>query len=131
MKSTGISRSLSTDGRTLIVSVPIAFKQHGGSKRILTPVGAAPWSSRRAQPKSALIAALAKAHRWRRLIETGDFATTAELARSVGVNESYLCRIVRLTLLSPEIVVAILNGNQTPGVDLSRLLGPFSCEWHT
>jgi hypothetical protein len=128
VKNTSISRVLSKDGRILVVSLPIAFKQHGGRKRILTPAGSMTWSPNRPQPRSALVTALAKAHRWRKLIENGGFSTTAELARSEGVNESYLCRIIRLTSLAPDIISAVLNGEQTP--ELKRLLNPLPGDWN-
>jgi hypothetical protein len=76
-----------------------------------------------------LINALAKAHRWRRLIETGRYASAAELSKKEGINESYVCRMLRLTLLAPDIVEAILNGRQPKTLELKSLLKPFPSEW--
>ena len=78
---------------------------------------------------SALVKALARAFRWKRMLETGEFATIAELAEREGIAPSYMTRILRLTLLAPEIVEAILDGKQGPGETLWRVLEPFPAEW--
>lgn len=52
-----------------------------------------------------------------------------ELARAEKINESYLCRVLRLTLLSPALTEAILNGQQSQGLDLARLLKSLPVEW--
>jgi hypothetical protein len=45
------------------------------------------------------------------------------------INESYVSRVLRLTLLAPDIVEAILDGRQTDNVTLPMLMQPFSVEW--
>jgi hypothetical protein len=63
------------------------------------------------------------------MLESGQYASSAELAKADKVNDSYLSRILRLTLLSPEITEAILSGRQTPGLELADLLKSFPVEW--
>jgi hypothetical protein len=85
-----------------------------------------------AQPRrtdSTLVKALARAFRWKRMLESGEFATIAELAEREGIAPSYMTRVLRLTLLAPDIVEAILDGKQGPEVTLARLLEPFPVEW--
>ena len=72
---------------------------------------------------------LARAFRWKRLLESGEFTTIAELAEREGIAPSYITRVLRLTLLAPDIVEAILDGKQGPEVTLARLLEPFPAEW--
>ena len=86
----------------------------------------------KAQPRidNALLKALAKAHRWRRQIENGEYASITELAKAQRVNDSYACRLLRLTLLAPQIVIEILNGGANQP-SMSRLTNPFPVEWHT
>lgn len=81
------------------------------------------------KPDSALIKALARAFRWKRMLDTGQFATIAELAEREGIAPSYLTRILRLTLLAPDIVEAILDGRQGPQVTLARVMEPFPLGW--
>ena len=78
---------------------------------------------------NTLIKALARAFRWKRMLESGEFATIAELAEREGIAPSYMTRVLRLTLLAPDIVEAILDGRQGPEVTLARVLEPFPVEW--
>ena len=120
--------SISKDGRTATVSIPVTFLQRGGRKQILSPAGAAPWSPA-PRVDTALVKAVVRAHRWRQMLEGGEYASSAELANSEKVNDSYLSRILRLTLLSPAITEAILSGRQAPGLELADLLKSFPIEW--
>jgi hypothetical protein len=117
-------------GDILIVSIPVAFAQQGGRKQIVVPAGAAEWVPRANRCESSLINAIAKAHNWRWLIESGKYSSAAELSRSEGINESYLCRVLRLTLLAPDLVEAILDGRQPRTLELRRLLKPLPVDWH-
>ena len=74
---------------------------------------------------NTLIKALARAFRWKRMLDSGEFATIAELAEREGIASSYMTRVLRLTLLAPDIVEAILDGKQEQEVTLARLLDPF------
>ena len=72
-----------------------------------------------------MVEALARAFRWRKLLDAGVYATLEDLAKAKGVN-AYVSRILRLTLLAPEIVEAILAGRQPAGLQLDDLLEGFS-----
>ena len=76
-----------------------------------------------------LIKAVARAFRWRRMLEAGRFATVNELAAAEKINSSYVSRVLRLTLLAPDIVEAILDGRQPEGMALPGLMNPFPLEW--
>ena len=78
---------------------------------------------------STLVKALARAFRWKLMLESGEFATIAELAEREGIAPSYMTRVLRLTLLAPDIVEAILDGKQGPEVTLALLLEPLPVEW--
>ena len=112
--------SWARDGRALTVRVPLAIRKRGGRKLVITPDGRA-WSRPSARVDSTLIKALVRAHRWKRLLETGEHATVTELARSEKINMSYLSRMLRLTLLAPDIVEAVLDGRQSATLQLERI----------
>ena len=120
--------SISKDGRTATVSIPVTFLQRGGHKQILTPLGAAPWSPA-PRVDTALVKAVVRAHRWRNMLEGGDYASSAELAKAETVNDSYLSRILRLTLIAPDIIEAILDGSQPSTLQLDDLLKPLPAAW--
>lgn len=62
-------------------------------------------------------------------MEAGRFATINELAAAEKINSSYVSRLLRLTLLAPDIVEAVLNGRQPEGMTLPGLMEPFPVEW--
>lgn len=112
----------------ITVHVPLKFVTRGGRKAIFVPVSDAP-SPSQANHNNALIKALARAYRWRKLIEDGEYASITELADAKGVNQSYACRLLRLTLLAPDIVTAILDGRHSEIMHLKALLRSFPLVW--
>src|SRR5271163_3383176 len=114
---------------TITVRVSMTFRKRGGRKRVLAPDGTALARPPRASIDSTLVKALARAFRWRRMLETGAVTTVCEIAAKEKINESYVGRLLRLTLLAPDIVDAILDGRQATEITLPRLMKPFSAEW--
>ena len=119
---------ISKDGRTAVVSISVSFLQRGGRKRILSPPGTAPWSPA-PRVDGALVKAVVRAHRWRHILESGEYSCSAELAKAEKVNDSYLSRILRLTLIAPDIIEAILSGRQPGTLQLDDLLKPLPAAW--
>ena len=116
------------DGRTLTVRVPLNLRKRGGRKQVVLPEGES-WGELRSRIDNTMVKAIARAHRWRRLLESGRFASVTELAEAEEINQSYLCRVLRLTLLAPDIVEAILDGRQAAGIQMDALLKPMPLEW--
>ena len=115
--------------QTVTVTVPYAIRKRGGRKLVITPDGMAAAPTPRSRVDSALLKALARGFRWRKLLEKGDFATIEEIAVAENINPSYVSRLLRMTLLSPEIVEAILAGRQPEGLTMARAMQPFHIEW--
>ena len=110
---------------TMTLHVPFRVVKRSGRKEMQLPEGAG-------QPRrtdSTLVKALARAFRWKRMLESGDFTTIAELAEREGIAPSYMTRVLRLTLLAPDMVEAILDGRHGLEVTLARVLEPFPVEW--
>jgi hypothetical protein len=76
-----------------------------------------------------MIKALARAFRWRKLLEAGVFAAVEEMAAAEKINASYVSRVLRLTLLAPDIVESILAGRQPSDMTLAILTKPFPAAW--
>ena len=112
---------------TLSVRVPFAVRKRGGRKLVVTPDGTA--GRPRSRVDSALVKAIARAHRWQRMLESGECGSITELAEAENINRSYVCRVLRLTLLAPETVEAILDGRQPEGLTLPVLMKPYSVDW--
>jgi hypothetical protein len=121
-----MSVGTSEPASTITVHVPMTFTSRGSSKLIISDEIQTP-----PQPRTdnALLKALARAHRWRQKIENGEYASITELAKEEKVNQSYACRLLRLTLLSPAVVNDILNSRHPSGLTLKDLVGPLSSRW--
>ena len=76
-----------------------------------------------------MVKAIARAFRWRKMLENGTYATIAEIAAAEKINESYVGHVLRLTLLAPHIVEAVLNGRQSAGLQLDGLMKRFPVDW--
>ena len=111
---------------TVKLHVPFRVVKPGGRKEMQLRVGA----PQQRKPDNTMIKAMARAFRWKRMLESGEFATIAELAERERIAPSYLTRVLRLTLLAPDIIEGILDGKKGPEVTLAWLLGPIASDWH-
>ena len=114
--------------KTLTVRVPLTLRKRGGRKLVIGPNGET-HSQPRVHIDNAMVKAVARAFRWRDLLETGACSTIAEIAADEKVTGSYISRLLRLTLLSPAIIEAILDGRQDRTLQLDSLLKPMPVEW--
>jgi len=118
---------MNAGAQVLTRRVSLAVRKRGGRKLVVTP-----GSSTNRGPSGAdttLAKALARAFPWRRMLESGRFATLNELAAAENINSSQVSRLLRLMLSSPDIVEAILDGRQTEEMTLPGLMEPFPVEW--
>lgn len=110
----------SSDGRVSL-TVPIQFKRRSGRKQITLPNGLPadprPWD----RTPTPLQQALIRGHRWLAMLESGDVRTLAEIAKREGIDNSYVSRMVNLTILAPDIVEAILLNDLPDHVTLFDL----------
>jgi hypothetical protein len=124
MTSAGLSGSA-----TLTVDIPLRIRRRGGRKVMLAPDGTSAWAPPRTRVDSAMVKAIARAYRWRDMLEHGEYASVTELAAAEKINQSYVCRVLRLTLLAPALVEAILDGRHPSRLQLRTLLIPFPSDW--
>ena len=121
---------LTEDGRTVTVRVPISIRRRGGRRLVLAPDGrdisAVPVAR---HIDNAMIKAIARAFRWQEMLENGEYATIREIANAEKINETYVGRVLQLTLLAPDIVEAILGGRQPAELQLDRLRRRFPMLW--
>jgi hypothetical protein len=117
------------DGTTLVVRIPMRFQRRGGRKRIVAPDGSAIVPSSKPQPSGTLVKALARAWRWQRMLDDGVYASVSEICDAENISKSYVSRILRLALLAPDMIEAILAGSADQSLRLERLERPLPVSW--
>jgi len=110
---------------TVTLHVPFRLVKRGGRKEMQVPTDI----RARRHPDDALIKALARAFRWKRMLDSGKFTTVTEIASHEKISFTYVSRVLRLSLIAPDIVEAILTGHQPPEMALAELMEPFPLDW--
>ena len=113
---------------SITVRVPVTIRKRGGRKLVVAPDGA-PWARPRARIDNTLIKALARAHRWKKMLDDGRYGSVTALAAGDKLDRGYLGKILMLTLLAPDIVVAVLDGRQPAELGVHVLREGFPVEW--
>jgi hypothetical protein len=112
----------------LTIRIPMRLQRRGGRKLIMMPEGV-PVPARKPRRDETLVKALVRAHRWRRRIESGRAKSITDLAEQEGVKLAFVCRLLPLTCLAPDIVEAILDGRQPKELRLGQMLGNGPLGW--
>jgi hypothetical protein len=124
---------VSPDGSTVTVRVPMTFRRRGCRKVVIAPGGQPSlpqhWAPQRPRVDSALVRALARAFRWQAMLDDGRFNTVSELAKAEKLDISYVAHTIRLALLAPDLVEAILDGTQPATMQLQPLIRGFPLGW--
>jgi hypothetical protein len=120
---------ITADAHTAPVHVPLRLRKRGGRKLVIGEIGPARSPLSLDGSRRTILKALGRAYRWKRMLESGDFASITDLAAAEKINHSYVRRILRLTLLSPEITQAILDGGLQKGRLLEQLLKNANPRW--
>lgn len=111
------------------VHVPMTFRKRSGRKEIVVSGGLENAEDNGPDYHEAMVIAISRAHRWKKLLDEGRYDSIAELAQAVKVNRHYLARLLQLTLLAPDIVEAILDGDEADGLSLETLRRPMPMLW--
>ena len=114
---------------SITIRVPITIRKRGGRRLVVAPEGQGGWAPSRARVDSTLIKALARAHRWQRMLDDGRYGSVSELAAAEKLDRGYLGRILMLTLLAPDIVETIMDGRQPAELGVQVLRDGFPVEW--
>jgi hypothetical protein len=117
------------DGKTITVRISMTFARCGGRKVIIAPDGGDAWAPAKPRPDETVIRSLSRAHRWKRMLDEGRYRSAGELAEAEGVTRSFVNRLLRLTLLGPDIIEVILDGRQPKGVQLEEVTRAMPSAW--
>ncbi len=117
------------EGANVVVRIPMQIKRRMGRKEIIVPEGLENSAPLPSIPQEPLITALARAFHWQELIDTGRYSSIAELAEALGVDRCYVRRILGLACLAPDVVAAIVRGEEPSGLSLERLVKGVPMGW--
>ena len=115
------------DGGAIVIDIPMTFRRRSGRKEIVLPPGAA--AAAPPPPPSPLALAVARGLQWQEMIESGDVKSISDLARRLKLNPSYAARTIRLASLAPDIIEAILSGQEPDGLSLGCLRKEIPLLW--
>lgn len=115
-----VAEVVASDGGVTL-NVPIALRRRSGRRVVVSKGSEFESRSRTRTGATPLQLALARGHRWLRMLEAGEAASMSEIARREGTDHSYVARHINLTLLAPDIVAAILEEDLPDGVRLHAL----------
>jgi hypothetical protein len=121
---------------SLTVQVPLVIRRRPGRKTVVTPQGIAsphaattPATAIPTRADPAMVKALARAFRYQCMLDEGQYASISEMAAAERIERGYLGTLLRLTLLAPDIVEAILDGRPAGAPALPQLMHPFPVGW--
>ena len=119
---------ISADDNTVTVHVPLRHRRRG-CRKLMIATSQHPMKAEKITSDDTILKALGRAYRWKRMLESGEFVSIGDLAAAEKINHSYIRRILKLTLLSPQITETILDGRQPRLLHLNSLLRPFPDHW--
>lgn len=114
---------------SITIRVPLTIRRQPGRKTVVTPVRGGGETALQSRADPALVKALARAFRYQRLLNEGRYASISEMAVGERVERGFLGTVLRMSLLAPDLVEAILNGRQPAGATLSRLAARIPAAW--
>ena len=121
--------ALDSTGGGMLVHIPMTLTKRQGRKQIILPAGSETASAPHDTTTDPVALAIAKGFRWQELLDNGTYPTVRALAKAVKQDTSYVARTIRLTLLAPEIIEAVLAGQCPPALTLKRLSREFPVGW--
>jgi hypothetical protein len=109
--------------------IPMRLQRRGGRKRIVAPDGSEIAPTTRPRSDGTLMKALVRAWRWQRLLDTGVYTSVSEIGETENISKSYISRILRLALVAPEIIDAIVAASTDQTLRLEKLERPLPASW--
>ena len=119
-----------TETGNLHIHIPMLIRRMRGRKVIIAPKALdGDVSDSLGTVQTAIVQALARASSWAEVLESGEVKSISDLAMNLDVDNSYVARILKLSTLAPDIVEAILNGEEPTGLSLAKLTKTFPTDW--
>ena len=110
--------------------VPLRITRRCGRKIILAPPAEEAQGGAGETEANPLVKAIARGFRYRDMLDSGEYSSQVALAAKAGISRSYLSRLIRLTLLAPDIIEGIVEGREPEGLSVETLMrGDYPDDW--
>ncbi len=114
--------SMAADSEIIRIRIPIKVRTRAGRKEVVAV-------QNEPTPQEALLRAVARAHMWQALLDSGELSSIGSLAARFHVDHSYVARTLRLASLAPDLVELIVEGNEPNSLSVRRLMKGFPIRW--
>jgi len=118
-------------GQQRVTMVPLTIRRKRNHK-VMTPPPGEHSALGSGGEDISMIRALGKAFYWQKLLDRGEFATIRDLSRSMKLEQGWVAEVLRMTMLAPDIIEAVLDGKQPRHLNLQTLRGrhdPLPRDW--
>jgi len=115
------------DGDAIVIDIPMDLRRRSGRKEIVLPPDAE--KEPKAHQNRPLVLALARAHKWQKMLDSGEASGMEAIAAQHGVDRAYVSRILGLAMLAPNLTEAALQGDEPGGLSLRRLTKGLPSRW--
>jgi len=113
----------------ITIEIPLVLRKRGGRKLVVVPAGAPAWAPSKPRRDNSLIKAVARAFRWKVMLESRKYTSMQEIAAAEKITHSYVSRILRFAYLAPDIIDAILEGKQSQQIWQDKMRGELPDSW--
>nr|CRH06078.1 Conserved protein of unknown function, containing KorB DNA-binding like domain [Candidatus Magnetococcus massalia] len=120
---------LSQDRKTIIFKIPMRFHRQGGKRMVILPEHEQARQEMTNPSEDPMLNTLTKAQKWQKMLDKSETMTIAQLAEREGVERSMMARVLRLTILAPDIIEAILDGRVPETFSLESLRESIPLLW--
>lgn len=124
---------LREDENILSIRMPVCFKRRSSRKMIIAPPGAGALLNnadlKATKPDQSFVDALVRAFQWQDLVDQGVYASPKELADKENIEVTHVYRLMRLTMLAPDIIEAVLDGTQPRTLTMQNIVRGFPISW--
>ncbi len=118
-------------GQQRVTMVPLTIRRKQ-NRKVMTPPPGEQSVLGTGGEDIAMIRTLGKAFYWQKLLDEGKYDTIRDLSMSMKVEHGWVAEVLRMTTLAPDIIEAILDGQQPRHLNLQTLRGrhdPLPRDW--
>lgn len=112
-----------------VIRIPMKLKKRNGRKEVIVPDGLEKQPICKKDMDIPFAVAIARAFCWQELLESGKYRSIRAMANDLGICHTYMARLLRFTILAPNIIESILDGREPEDLSQTKLTGAIPAGW--